>query len=253
MLAKVMKYDFKSIGKSLLPLYFSTILSAAMTRILILLGAAMRIFEVLGFFANVLTLFLVVALLFMTFVLSIKRFYCHLFKQEGYLTNMLPVKIGRHIISKFFIATVYCILTIATVMLTLFISYYDMQLIGAVEVIVAPIITLLPIAGTAIILTYLSYVLLFMASYSLGQMALKSKIMFSITGGAAIYFLIQIIALLGLGLLHLINPNILTLLDSGDISSISMLLRVIIVLQIISICIYFLITTFALNRKMDLE
>ena len=100
MLGKVLKYDLKRLGQSLTPLYIITLILS----VVVLGGSYLTDINQLFTIAyGTVLLFFIVLLMAVgigTFFLSIQKFYQNLLKDEGYLTNTLPVTKNTLILSK---------------------------------------------------------------------------------------------------------------------------------------------------------
>ncbi len=112
MLTKVMKYECKSVGRMLLPLFILALALAAFTRLLAFLapfvwqpasvffthfGAAAGILLFAGVFAAAL-------------IYVVVRFWQGMMAQEASLTFSLPVKAGAHIWGRFWVHTLFTLL-----------------------------------------------------------------------------------------------------------------------------------------------
>lgn len=133
MLGTLMKYEFKSIGRILLPLYVAWLIAS------ILLGLSLRtdgtgatpIFITLS---GILYGGAAISAVFLTAIILIQRFYKNLLGNEGYLMFALPVSTGKHLINKIVSAAVWslagvivAILTSITLVITIegFPSFFD--------------------------------------------------------------------------------------------------------------------------------
>ena len=98
MLGTLIKYEFKAVGRLLLPLYGAWLIAAVMLGLSIgNTGAGSNLFITLsgilyGGFAMVSVV--------LTCILLIQRFYKNLLGNEGYLTFALPVSTGHHLVNK---------------------------------------------------------------------------------------------------------------------------------------------------------
>jgi len=253
MLGKVLKYDFKYMGKMLIPLYLLTIVMCSLTRGLVFLSDKFRIFEILSFFTNVGGLILIVASLALTLVMVVRRFYTNLFKEEGYLTNVLPVKINTHIISKFICALVFNILAVLVVVGSLAIMYYSLDLSENIRMILDMFGEFIPCFLVYVVLALQAYEMLICAAYSLGQTQSKNKIQYAVIFGIGLYSIAQVMGVIGIGILLLIKPNCLELLEVMDKDAIWAVLITGTIIPVFENIMYLLVMKLALNKKMDLE
>lgn len=107
MLGKLLKYDFMSVSRSMLPVYIATValttVCAAMAR---LKFDESKVFAVL----LVLLMSLMTASFLGTVVMLAKRFREGLLRNEGYLSFALPVRTSAHIASKLLNALIWAAL-----------------------------------------------------------------------------------------------------------------------------------------------
>lgn len=252
MIGKVLKYDLKSIGKSLFPIYLVTFCLCLFTRLVYALGESVKVFEILSFITNIFALVSVVALIAMSFIACITRFYTNLFKEQGYLTNVLPAKIDTHVLSKFLSAFIYCAISVVLAAASLVIMYFSIEMsegisgfIDTVKPVLAPFLIML-------ILSLSLYQSLSFAAYSIGQRS-KNKMASSVITGIVLYFAAQLISLAVLGVGLLIKPEYLSLLDEGALEVLRPLLYIVSVLMAAYNVGCYFIAVSALKKKMDLE
>ena len=114
MLGKLMKYEIKATGRTLIPLYIALLAFAIINKIFIGTGLAHKlegfgsipfILSILGYGCTMTAVFIV------TFFVIIQRFYKNLLGDEGYLMNTLPVSTITNITSKISIATFWNIVS----------------------------------------------------------------------------------------------------------------------------------------------
>ena len=125
MLGKLLKYEVKATARSFLPIYLAIILFALMNRFINpfvqVENTATASVEVFGFldFLRMVSVFvyfaLIVAVIAMTLVIIIQRFYKNLLSDEGYLMFTLPVKPWQHIISKFLVSIMWFLLSFVVI------------------------------------------------------------------------------------------------------------------------------------------
>jgi len=252
MLGKVLKYDFKNIGKILIPLYIITLGMCGLTRVLLILGEQFRIFEVLSFLTNIGGLVLLVGTVAFTFIIVVKRFYSNLFKEEGYLTNVLPVNINTHILSKVISSLVFNILSVIVVIVSFFIMYYSLELTEGMSAFINVFKEIIIYGSIFAILALQTYEMLVCTAYSIGQRKAKNKILYSIVSGIGLYFVGQIIILSAIGITIIVQPNYIELLELGNIEAIRITLILANIANIICNIMYYFITVWSLKKKMDL-
>jgi len=192
MLGKLLKYEFWAMARVMLPLYGGAILIALLMRLLSLLepaGADAHMFgAAFGMLAFVYVMS-ILAVVVLTIVFIIHRFYSNLFKDQGYLTHTLPVSVDTllwsKLISAFCWALVGIVVFVVSIMIIAtgflhdlffydlryfweFIPYYHMRGFEQLLSLLHSIIGLL--AG----------ILMFYAALSIGQLVKRAKILVAV-------------------------------------------------------------------------
>ncbi len=115
MLKKLLKYEFKSQAKLLLPMILGILGSGILAALFLTLNNRLTynntaIAKVMQSTTTILSVLLIVAIFAATLVvlfLLIQRYYKNFFTDEGYLTFTLPVTTGQNILSKMIAAFVW--------------------------------------------------------------------------------------------------------------------------------------------------
>lgn len=107
MLGKLIKNEFKATSRNYVPIYIVMIVVTVFMKILMEIQdnaegtiANSRILDVLAGFSVFTFVIAIMAVIFGTVVLIIKRFYDNMLKDEGYLSFTLPVTTGQHMVGK---------------------------------------------------------------------------------------------------------------------------------------------------------
>ena len=107
MLGTLLKYEFKAVGRLLLPLYGAWLIAAIMLGFATgdsnLAGGSVLFIVISGILYGAFAMVAVV----LTCILLIQRFYKNLLGNEGYLMFTLPVTTGQHIVNKTLSAAVW--------------------------------------------------------------------------------------------------------------------------------------------------
>ena len=100
MLGKLTKYEFKATARVLLPAYLALLLVTVLGKVLLAVPPVQEALNgaIAGFFV-VIYMLMIMGVLFLTFFISVQRFYKNLLGDEGYLMHTLPVKVSTHILS----------------------------------------------------------------------------------------------------------------------------------------------------------
>lgn len=260
MLKKLLKYDLKAIGNSLFPIYGITIALAVLARIFIEIENISAVFRMPTGLVAGLSILLTIALPFVTFIVGIDRFNKQTAKDEGYLTHTLPVKKSTIIGSKLITQTLFEVLAMIVVFVSICIlgniSFKDIKdLIDAIFEIFAEYKVLTPILFMLIALAgYAVTTLLVYTAISFGQRHTTNKGKFAILYGVILYVAQQCITALVFTPLLRDESFISELektLPSATVLNISLGISLGVIV-VTAIC-YFIITTKNFEKKLNLE
>ena len=228
MLSKLLKYDFKSIFKPLIPIYGITLLLSVFQRIAAALGDNFTILNIPAGFLTAFYVMLLIALPIASFIFSIIRYYNNLTKDEGYLMHTLPVHKSQLIASKLISAAGSMFATILVIVGALIITFAGIinisDITGFFEKVfqyIQPLFVILILIS--IVLSYLSQQILFYLSIALGQKHNNHKIMYSIIYGIVIYNVIQVVLTIILIVPGMLNSTFRDMLFNNQAPSIDFL------------------------------
>lgn len=131
MLGKLLKYEFKCVGRTMLPLYGVLMAIAVVLKVMFNsafdtldnMSSSAFIYEMF-FGLTVLTfVILIVAVSVVSFVLVVKRFYSNLLGDEGYLMNTLPVTASQQLWCKLISGGVWSIVSLLISGLAIFLVF----------------------------------------------------------------------------------------------------------------------------------
>ncbi len=188
MLGKLIKYELQSSYKLILLTHgFLILLSLIIGTFLAFQTSAITsdyassfAFSMVAFFAGLLYLPVIAAIVFGTQLYIAVRFYKNLFTDEGYLMHTLPVTPASLIHSKVIVATIWTILDaiIAIICILVLCTYYFAYGLGIGNIFEAAIssfsLSMLPALGYGLI-AYISSLLMIFASICLGQLFKKHR------------------------------------------------------------------------------
>lgn len=259
MLGKLLKYDFKSLSKILLPVYLVCFLLAVLTRGISLLANKFSIFSIPSGFISVVFVVALIAIPIATFIFTIIKFYQSLIKDEGYLMHTLPVSKASLVTSKTISSMVFLILSAIISIGLLFVGVYgiwfDAKLLDVISQLFSYIdTTFLIIVLLAMVASVIFQQLMFYASIALGQKH-NNKVMYSIIYGVVLYNVTQIISVLILLPFMLFDSNYQTLTNSDvpDIAMMNPYMIASLILTILFAGFYYWLTVRTLDRKLNLE
>lgn len=289
MLGKLIKYDFKALKKTLLPLCFGAVALSVFVTLLMKLfflykDYSYNLSRVLDdIFGTVLSLLLIfgflglVAAAIVSWFLILKRYYQNLFKDDGYLTFTLPVKTSGILLSKLISSTIWSLITslFAIVSIAIFVvfgtsrQFINMDAIDTFSRIweaywSTPLLTLkdyiiIPIIFTLLVLSSVvqNILLLFLAITLGNQVSRKHKIL----GSVGMYFVVNTVAsiivstamilLTYAGLEQIDNDSIFSITPGMDI--VYIYLSVVIVISAALSVAYFFVNKYILKNHLNLE
>lgn len=131
MLNKLMKHEFRATARIMLPLLLIVLITAVGANISIknLLEADLPFLNLLGVILLSAFVVAVVGICMVTFLLMVQRFYKNLLQDEGYVMLTLPVSIHSHVWSKLLVSLVWQITTMAVLVMSLFILFFDIDIV----------------------------------------------------------------------------------------------------------------------------
>lgn len=267
MVKKLIKYDFQSYFRLLLPVQLILIGIAAMNRLIQLFeNPDSTVYST--FFISSLVLYgiAIVVLLLMTVIVSIIRFYQGMYTNEGYLNHTLPVTPSQHITAKlltsvlFYLGSLlavfvsFVVITLGDVNIELFkafgylVKQYFIELgfQGAVYILEA-VLALIALRITTFLLYYFCI--------SVGQLVSKKKILLAFGVYFGIYVLSQIIGTVAILLVTLSPDWLVDLMDwltEYPQIAVHIYLCGALIGEALLGTVYFLLTKFIMSKKLNL-
>ena len=202
MLGKLIKYDLKALNRFLVIIHAFLILSALAGRFF--LTSRIQFTEVSDTTSLMMMLcftlyFLIVAgVVFGTEMIIAVKFYKNLFSNEGYLSRTLPVTPGQHLLAKTIAGTVWCIIDVVLIFLSLWIVIMTPSVTSAYNANKAEVLGQLGITGDItpafligslvliVLIGAVSSVVMIYASIAMGQLFSNHRIL----GAVVSYFII---------------------------------------------------------------
>lgn len=278
MLGKLMKYEWKATKRTFLPLYGALLVLALIN------GLFFRIDHVdqngIANSLKVIVLITYIAIIIATFVMTavvmLQRYYKNILGREGYLMNTLPVKGYELIWSKGIVSTLWFVGSTFVVMVTIPIIFFITSPEVCTEVI-SSIFTkefwTLAIRGVGrghvlawmmelLVMACIACFLFCMKAYaamSLGHLTHKSRMMASVGFYIAIDFAERAIVMFGailFGILFKTNIGAWfgNLLQQGTgVMGVHVFFIGVIVYEVILTVVYFFISKYVLDNKLNLE
>lgn len=226
MVKKLIRYDFRSFFRLIFPAQLILIGIAGINRIVQLFEPAENDATYTSVFGSSVALFIVgcIALILLTLIVAMVRFYQGMYSNEGYLSHTLPVKPSQHIISKLLTAFLFELGSVLAIFISLnvitlgdvnievykAIGYLVKELFGEygvhsmlfiVEVILCALISML----TTVLMLYMCI--------SIGQLAKKKKILLAVGVLFGLYVLGQMLGTVLIIIVATMDPNMLEAIE----------------------------------------
>ncbi|WP_290772974.1 hypothetical protein [Anaerofustis sp.] len=272
MLGKLMKYELKATKRIMLPAILVLLLISLFNRLFWGLVAPhfdgsniiINLFGTIGVSAYVLG---IIGIFILSALLCIVRFYKTDLSNEGYLTHTLPINIGKEIISKITIGTFWIVVTGIAVILSLFVTLF---MVGSVTSFdfssfmqdMKVFVTSDYMSSFLVVMFYLFIILVMgcankilavYASMAIGFSSNKNKILMSFAAYIGISLLTTFaVTVLGFVFASPIS-NLLLGLHLSDIVMAHVVFIGIILYLLVLNAVYFFITKYFFENKLNLE
>lgn len=261
MLGKLVKHEMKATSRILSPLFLILFVLSILDRIVLNLGIFEGALAVIPVFVTVAYVIAIVAVIMVTFMIMIIRFYKNLLSDEGYLMFTLPVKSSELINSKLIVASFWTLLSVIAVLISLIIVFAKQGFAGDVQELISLIKAELDMAlggGSAlliielIVMTLLSLInniLMIYVSIAIGQLFNGRKVIGSFGAYIAISMVIQLVVTIILLLAGLTFGESFT-----ELNAIPQLVFPISILYLLILNgIFYFVTDFIFKKKLNLD
>ncbi|MGL5514486.1 MAG: hypothetical protein ACRDBM_14800 [Sporomusa sp.] len=273
MLGKLIKYEFKSTMKVFLTLYAATIVFALICRLFFSIPALQTSFNgtLLAIFGFIYGMVIIMTIV-LTFILIIQRFYKNLLRDEGYLSHTLPVSVDAHIWGKTIPAAIWSTISIAVIILSLFLMLFTSEEIMRVfrELNFTTIWEFLEINFTGsnglivflvviwFIITLAQGIFCFYASLCIGQLADHHKLLLAVVAFFVLGIVTSIISVSFMGFSSNLFSNLFVgygVSDSLTVTNASIVQEFLptMIFDLVLTAIYYIITRLILSKKLNLE
>lgn len=259
MLSKLLKYEFKSTGRTFLPIYGTLLITSFLTRLFVFNKDFSNSFFLSLFQVVISSLFgfLLMAVCILTLVVSLQRFYKNLLGEEGYLSMTLPVRPWQHILCKSLTSLVWYIFSGIAAILAFVILAYEKGMLGDFFKAIVTLIRrgslnaqILTACGEFFLfaaLGILAFTMMLYASMALGQLNANKRLLTSFGAFLALNFLVQIL----MGVLGNLAVQWVFPMSSRWALNVALLLSI--VVELFFLAGFFAITNYILSRKLNLE
>lgn len=263
MLGKLLKYDFKNLYKTLLPIYLITLVITILTVILNNLSDTSNLFSTLNGLMILSYVVILMVLVIGTFFLSIRDFYLDFASERGYLTNTLPVKKSTIITSKFITSVTTMISSLIVMFISILIlvigngewTTFANSVANFFRDIPTDAVIMLILMAILMIVAYISGLAVCYLSIALGQLKNTNKLGYSFIAYIILYIIYEMYFTSALVFIGTVSPDFVRTLDNevGVISSVNILFGILIGLVIVFTAVVTPITNYILKNKLNLE
>lgn len=265
MLSKLFKHEMKATARLLLPLYLVLVVLTVMDRIVLNLHIFKGVFSFLPGSITFFYIMSLISIVIVSFVIIIMRFYKNLMTDEGYLMFTLPVKSHQLINSKLLASLIWTtasILSVIASLLLVFASPEHMRMfLDGLKMVIAEIKAEFGAANTTwffiemiilIIVGSISNILMIYVSIAVGQLVHAHKVIGAFGAYIGISVIIQFAVTFLAFIAGVIFPKMYN--DLNDATAIPQMLFPIVILMVIACnALFYLVTNYIFNKKLNLE
>lgn len=266
MLGKLIKYEFKATGRTILPLCAAVLIVTIINKLIFTFNAQNFAYGIPSIITMATYIMLVAAMFVITLLVMVQRFYKNLLKDEGYLMFTLPVKANGHIFAKLIVSSVWTIVGLLVSFLSVFILAYSKEAMSELSNTLNMFfftIDLLGLRGDVIFIIiealFTFFIALFMGilmiycAISIGQLFNSHKVAGSFAAYVGIYMVLQIANSIVTVIASLfINSWVITT-PYQLVDFLKILLGGLGTLDLIWAVVFFFVSNYLLNKKLNLE
>lgn len=280
MLGKLLKHEFISCGKKLLPIYLILVIASFVGKVFIWLvskksfinavpEAFYRIVKSLSSIFSIVYILFIIVILVGTILFLIYRFYQHLFTDEGYLTMTLPVKPYEHVLTKTLSSLVWSIFSGALVLGSIALIVRTEETVRKFHDVIDAFVDMLKrvavemdigygwlIAEVIIFILFViitKYLMVFFSITLGSSFSSKNKILSSIVVYIALAVAMQIFSMVVMGGLTNISPDYLQEVADNAGKALQTTILTFGTLHVLLSAVFFYATTHILKKKVNLD
>ena len=230
MLGKLLKYDFKSILKTIVVFYILASFFAILTRVFFSIENSL-VMNIIGQICQGAMISMMFSIIINTLMRSWVGFKQNLYGDESYLTHTLPVTKTALYISKVLSALVTLCLGVIVIVADLFIAYYSEEKIELIKNFILPIAENLEFSISFLIFLFILVVFVQISNIMqcgftgiiLGHRMNNAKIGFSVLYGFIVYMASQTLILAITFLVAVFNESFMNLFVTAEMVSLDVL------------------------------
>lgn len=264
MLGKLLKYEFKATSRMFLPLYGALVVFAIINRIFLAINAEDFAYGLPAGIAMTVYVFIIVAIIALTFLVMIQRFYKNLLGDEGYLMFTLPVAPSMHITSKMIASIVWSIVSGIVTVLSVLIIVPNFNLFLFMQQLMHAFISTSQMYGAnialwfieavlSVILTTAAGVLIVYLCIAVGNLAKKHKILTAFGCYIAITTVVQTVITIALIIFDQTPLFSLIMHSLSEIALSHLFFVCFIIMNLVIGAVCFYLTNFILTKNLNLE
>jgi hypothetical protein len=261
MLGKLFKHEMKATSRLLLPVFLILAVFTILDRIVLSLDIFHGVFQLIPGLITIGFVLCIIAVVIVSSVIVIIRFYKNLVKDEGYLMFTLPVKPSQLINSKLIAAVIWTIASVLAAAFAIFIvattktnmhdvmnGFHDFtrefnKAFGSTGVLF--IIEFIALALISII----SSILMIYVSIALGQLFNGHKLLGSIISYVCIYTVLQIVSGIFMAATGILFADYIKTTESIT----HLIFPIMIVATLVLSGVYYFVTDFIFRKKLNLD
>lgn len=265
MLRKLMKHEFRATARIMGPLYLVLLLTAVGANVSTrgLIGTDNRLLSLLGALLVTAFSFAIIGVCVMSLVLMIQRFHKNLLGDEGYVMFTLPASVHQHVWSKLIVSSVWFIATGVAVVLAFLVMAYDVGFLGEFFLIVPELFSELnayyALNGSAVLAEFLALMFLgccaaclqFYAAMAVGYGFSNHKGLLSVVFFFVFQFAVQLLG--SVLIIGLDGLNLHWAWHLSDMQAVHLMMGILILGTVLYGAIFYVVTTIALKKRLNLE
>lgn len=225
MLGKLLKYDLKWIYKLVIVFYALAFIFSLFSRMFLSIGNSL-LWSILSKISSGIAVSMLVSSIINTLMRSWVRFVRNIYKDEGYLTNTLPVSKRDIYLSKVLSSIIIMLTTTIVIITCLFICYYSKENIDILKKVLEITASSYNTSVIKLILTigmifFLELTFILLVGYTgiiIGHSSNNNKIVKSIIWAFGMYIFTQLITIGLIYIIGLFNKDIMNIITTNIVS-----------------------------------
>lgn len=269
MVKKLLKYEFISYIRTLLPMYIILFAIGVLNRFIQIFENDHFSYDIVFRSSIVALVISIIVCLGMTVVLGIVRFYKSMYSAEGYLSFTLPVTSGQHIFSKLVMLVAFTAISLVVVLLSASVAMLGDVLVEvwrAIAYLAKKYFEIYGVHGAFYIFEFIvgaimfiiSQYLLFYSCITIGQTAKKKRVFMSFVTYFIYYIITQIVGtifiIIGATFEHNgVMNDILDIFFTNPQGWAHVIFATVIAFLTVLCVVFYFVSRYIMNRKLNLE